>query len=381
MGDSRIDLLMHVGGAMKFGRVIRYVGGKSEKFGAVDCDKIGYFTLVHLAGALGFAANRLWYVLPRHSLSTGLREIHSDKDVGQMVSVALVIGYVNVYVEGGRNDSEDRFGNSADVIGTDGRAQKVRGRDVGSEEDSGKVHYCIISPSLSEETGHTEMGSAASVGTKGRVRMEEEHNVVYKDTGNLNEAALKRIRQNHTSFDPQCGPEDLVFAVGLAFDDEDQFAEAVRRQAAHKRADVHFGRSTSMTVEAECVPGCPWRVHASWELSEGKFVVKRSELEHNCVTARGNDRGLQASNSSTMGLESKGERNTKERQLAPRPSDFKEQTFSVEPIQDPSGQDRLRGLRKKSEVRRGGITSNQWGRRNRKAMDPGYSPHMNMRLH
>ncbi|KAI4368507.1 hypothetical protein MLD38_017057 [Melastoma candidum] len=93
---KRLSMEMHVGGLVSQGKSFEYIGGRVCKYGNVDCDLMGYFTLVAFCQDSGCSLRKMWYALPDGTV----KEIFSDNDVLEMCDAYTDGSTVTIYCEG-----------------------------------------------------------------------------------------------------------------------------------------------------------------------------------------------------------------------------------------------------------------------------------------
>lgn len=110
MKSKHISVVLHVGGLMSFGGDVKYNGGRTLKYRQVDCDLIGYFTLIVIAKHSSCKVQRILYSFPGNSSSL-VREISGDPGVLDMISFCEDGDKIDVYCEGEEeklsNDEEE----------------------------------------------------------------------------------------------------------------------------------------------------------------------------------------------------------------------------------------------------------------------------------
>ncbi|CAN1216048.1 hypothetical protein LINPERPRIM_LOCUS483 [Linum perenne] len=154
MGDVLIDVVIRHGGRMDFsGSEPRYVGGEESVVG-FDTDYLSYRTLNAVAKEdLGYTiVHRMWWLPPKKTMSSGLRELFGDNDIlyGLMIDVKKVEdGHVVMFFEAEREVSggwDNEVGNLGDDEGynsddDDGADMSVRSPILVLYDDSGEsVH-------------------------------------------------------------------------------------------------------------------------------------------------------------------------------------------------------------------------------------------------
>ncbi|CAN1223988.1 hypothetical protein LINPERPRIM_LOCUS2190 [Linum perenne] len=120
-----IDIVIRHGGRMDFsGSEPRYVGGETSVVG-FDTDYLSYRTLNAVAKEdLGYTiVDRMWWLPPKKTMASGLREIFGDMDIlyGLMIDVKKVDdGQVGMFFEAEREVSggwDNEVGNLGDDEG------------------------------------------------------------------------------------------------------------------------------------------------------------------------------------------------------------------------------------------------------------------------
>ncbi|CAH9134895.1 unnamed protein product [Cuscuta epithymum] len=77
----------------------------------------------------------------------------------------------------------------------------------------------------------------------------------------------------------------LEWKVGTRFESREKFRDAVVRFAVAQGRNLMFSvsdKKRQQRLGAKCVPGCPFRIYASWDSRRGSFVVKSVVGAHMC---------------------------------------------------------------------------------------------------
>ncbi|KAK8481497.1 hypothetical protein V6N11_074125 [Hibiscus sabdariffa] len=87
-------------------------------------------------------------------------------------------------------------------------------------------------------------------------------------------------------YDPKCAFP--LWKLGLRFEDNKLFKEAVRKYAIAKGVALRFKKSEPKRVRVCCKVGCPWSLFATMDKMYDCFVVKTYYPVHKCVRTNEN---------------------------------------------------------------------------------------------
>ncbi|CAN1171217.1 hypothetical protein LINPERHAP2_LOCUS29449 [Linum perenne] len=336
MADGLTDIVIRHGGRMDFnGSEPTYIGGEESVVG-FDIDYLSYRTLMAVAkDDLGYQiVHRMWWLPPKKTMATGLRELFGDMDIlyGLMLDVQNVVdGQVVMFLEAEKEvsggwDNED--GNMADDEG------------MNSDDSAGVEHS--VRPSdvpfvvVSDEFGDSVRGDVLQ-GKKRKIRtvyyssggeeVQQCTNSVAPTLGNtvlLSEGAVERsmsdmnlppnsastqYRQSSGSehVRPNLSDEGSYDAVdyepiqgvrrdfsnvrlrqGMKFVDSAAFKDFVASYCLYIGADILWLRSCQSKMEAVCREHCGWRVYGSRSSKKDSFILKCLGEKHTCPRALSN---------------------------------------------------------------------------------------------
>ncbi|CAN1221848.1 hypothetical protein LINGRAPRIM_LOCUS415 [Linum grandiflorum] len=118
-------------------------------------------------------------------------------------------------------------------------------------------------------------------------------NSSYRDSSQSNHILDDKVDGEEVSsvytqpfYDPHCDHTKLGWKEGMRFTTPTQFKEAVVMYSIAVGYEINWKRSNKVNKEAVCkVPGCKWRVFASWFGRNEAFTVKGVGQPHNCPRA------------------------------------------------------------------------------------------------
>ncbi|CAI0561069.1 unnamed protein product [Linum tenue] len=316
MGDT-IQLVLTHGGAMNMlTEVPQYVGGVRD---VVNCDRdvLSYFEIVKtLIEDFGYlSVERVWYLTPGESMTSGLHEICTDADVingllgdaekGELVLFFDATKDLGEFAEnyGHNNDgSDDESENSAieeflrlDDDGTqtsDEEYHEIRANVRRLRKDTRLKYYGTredVDKIFEEDNEPIDnAGDNGNVRKKGNVIPTYDGNYNSGKDGNYNSAASleedvdELSMEKYLFYDPNCDHETLNFIVHMRFASPKQFQEAIIKHSIAIGADIRWIRSSERRKEAVCANKCGWRVYASWFGKRETFMVKGFGIEHSC---------------------------------------------------------------------------------------------------
>ncbi|XP_056691513.1 uncharacterized protein [Spinacia oleracea] len=79
---------------------------------------------------------------------------------------------------------------------------------------------------------------------------------------------------------------ELRWTVGIRFPNRVEFRDCVARYAIAQGRNLTFSvsdKNRQQRLGVRCIPGCPFRMYASWESSRACFVVKSVDHQHTCT--------------------------------------------------------------------------------------------------
>ncbi|WOL16917.1 hypothetical protein Cni_G25705 [Canna indica] len=100
---------------------------------------------------------------------------------------------------------------------------------------------------------------------------------------------IDRRRKKHSkAYNPQADINDVRLEVRIKFESPAQFKKVIQMYALSNGVNIKWSRSSNKRMEVVCVPGCPWKVYASWYQSELTFMIKNYISEHKCSRSLNN---------------------------------------------------------------------------------------------
>lgn len=260
--------------------------------------------------------------MPGLTFEDGVREVSSDSQVLDMVKACLPVGYVNIYVEHWIDEAMQtpsdleytfqmlkliRYLGVADCEGDDLQDLNGDGQNMGDGLDIG------VGQDINDEH---DMGRGQIVGGgqlnvnekyKGKMVVEDDSDSDYgeyeefpcgpvpinahSDYSNPNELLTPpgsdedidhNRRPKFTEF-KNTKIKHIQFDLGQIFASPDEFKKAVKGYAVANGHDIRFTKNDKNRVCASCVPGCPWKIRASWMQDEMTFQIKTLYPTHSCT--------------------------------------------------------------------------------------------------
>ncbi|CAN1300448.1 hypothetical protein LINPERPRIM_LOCUS24585, partial [Linum perenne] len=290
MGDELIDIVIRHGGRMDFsGSEPRYVGGEENVVG-FDTDYLSYRTLIACAKEdLGYTiVHRMWWLPPKKSMSTGLRELFGDMEIlyGLMIDVKKVEdGQVVMFFEAEKevswgwdnedgNLADDEGLNSDDEDGAENSVQPPNPPFIVVSDQSGEseeaVERSMSDMNLPPNSSSTEYRQSSG---SDHVRPN------LSDEGSYDAADFEPIQGVRRDFG------NVRLRQGMRFINAASFKDFVASYCLYIGADILWLKSCQSRMEAVCREGCGWRVYGSWNSTKDSFVLKCLGDNHTCPRA------------------------------------------------------------------------------------------------
>ncbi|CAN0907853.1 hypothetical protein LINGRAHAP2_LOCUS25024 [Linum grandiflorum] len=304
-------------------------------------DYVCFFEIVKMGtGNLEYSSvERIFYLPPGRSMGDGLRQIRDDGDAHRIVdgarrgvgtlfleatpkeglvgdnetlsdgqeayndsdpensAVAADVGIVHLIDDSDRT-SDPEFHQAMEHLGVANRRRRVSQNQAGpdvvendggepNDDLNGDLNDDIVIPEADHNgsDGDDELNQSDSedpdyeaVVSSYRGSSVSAHECVDKIDGD----EVSSIAAQHY-YDPNCEHSKIDFQPGLKFRTPSQFKEAVANYSISVGAEIRWKRSNKLNKEAVCaVPGCTWRVFASWFGRNIAFIVKSVGDPHSC---------------------------------------------------------------------------------------------------
>lgn len=323
-----------------------YIDGKVNWFDYCEGDTWSPLWFDDFVGQLGYEPSytmKIYWLLPEHDFSDGLRMIASDSETRLMVSVVNKVRNFVVFFDHDDNISginwEDIVANpiaSLPKVMSPSKVEKLhinRGEKLSSfhsnqnnsAEDFVEATVGPVGATRDEESGSdidedfvdsdyelenqdddlfvenvdedvidegVARGNTISKGEKASDSKQNRRMLGHSreaDSVSSDEDELylpesddeDQARKRYKSF----GEADLdnpVFKVGMIFDSVQILRKAITEYSLKHRVEIRLPRNEKKRLRAQCADGCPWNLYASSDTRINGLMVKTYTSQHNC---------------------------------------------------------------------------------------------------
>ncbi|KAK8537357.1 hypothetical protein V6N12_043523 [Hibiscus sabdariffa] len=241
-----------------------------------------------------------------------IEELHADCEevmviVNEGISPSVDEGFLPVTGEGfGPNVAQRLETNGGEIFETNASQGSLLLKDVCEdlrievdEESNNELneddHHCFFDNNSDEECGQdieVEDYALEEYEVKGRDEKVEGHESDYLDSsdpgeyGDSDESA-EEICGTYSGkktlgprYDIKCAIP--TWEVGLRFEDNIQFKEAVKKYSVANGVKLKFVKNEPKRTRVHCRGTCPWKLYASYDTRYDCYVVKTHNSEHMC---------------------------------------------------------------------------------------------------
>ena len=276
---------------------------------------------------------KFYWLLPRKSLSDGLRIILEDKDTNAMAAIVSKIKNFVVYFD--HDDCafgvnwDDIIANPVDelpkvqhvgnkvceklpVFRKEGCFQTTEGESSGPRDNNSDEFDDFFDSEYEMEDGDQDILETFADAVENEAPMRDvDASTTAKGNKKVKGSRLKAfdvsgpniVSEEEDTDDegidlPECDDEgegghtfksfrdeDMqkpAFSVGLMFSSVEKLREAINEYSVRNIVDIKLPRNDRTRVRAHCAEGCPWNLYASCDSRVKSFVVKTYYGGHTC---------------------------------------------------------------------------------------------------
>lgn len=312
-------LEIHVGGVFVNEPVSNYSRGTTVTEYGCDSETFSMRELDGILTKLGYKdICKLHYKIPRKPLGVGLRLLHNEESIAEMLShlkgdgaTILVFAEHHNRVDGSTEGDEGLHQNEPcdEDIGSD--CSSLRDELESEDEEAcearekvkehkakKKVAGVVAEPDFSGVVEEGGIGVPLSDEEGEEPRVEDLDNEVdsggeteYADTSDYDspidgeeDGELLRTKTQWPVFDPSNDFFKMEPILGMKFASFEELKDFIRCYAVHKGKQLKFSTNTNKKLHVKCVKGCPWRLWSSKMQKEMSVQIKSYRGTHrNCL--------------------------------------------------------------------------------------------------